>query len=119
MSDLRDSLLGLVQDGRAITDLPLEAIPQALGALRSIEVALLARQFGGGRATQLQPKPDPGRTAPGTDDRWLTPEEAAELLRRDRRWIYRQARRWTFAKRPTRKTLLISERGLLNWMQRQ
>jgi hypothetical protein len=117
MSDLLELLDGLNQDGRAVAELPLGAIPRALGSLRSLEVALLARQFGG--AGSPQPDSQPASTALSNDDRWLTPSEAAVILRHDRRWVYRQARRWSFAKRPTRKTLLISERGLRNWMQRQ
>jgi hypothetical protein len=97
--------------------MPLDAIPRALGSLRSLEVALLARQFGG--TASPQPDSQPGTAALSNDDRWLTPGEAGVILRRDKRWVYRQARRWNFAKRPTRKTLLISERGLRNWMQRQ
>ncbi len=117
MPDLRDSLDALIQDGRAVADLPLDAIPGVLGSLRSIEVALLARQFGSASSPQAQSPL--GNAGPSKDDRWLTPSEAAEILRRDKRWVYRQAHRWSFAKRPTRKTLLISERGLRNWMQRQ
>jgi hypothetical protein len=49
-------------------------------------------------------------------DRWLTPDEAAEITRQSRAAIYRLARRWPFAKRVSRKRLLVSQAGLNKWL---
>ena len=49
-------------------------------------------------------------------DRWLTPDEAAEILREPRAAIYRRAKHWHFARRISRKKMLISETGLNNWL---
>jgi hypothetical protein len=83
-----------------------------LGALRLFELGLLARQIGATGLSAAVPAP----TTPTED--WLTPAEAATRLRRTRAWVYRQARRWSFVTRPSRRTLLISERGLTGWLQR-
>jgi hypothetical protein len=83
-----------------------------LGALRLFELGLLARQIGASGPPAAASAP----AAPAED--WLTPAEAATRLRRTRAWVYRQAQRWNFVCRPSRRTLLISERGLTGWLQR-
>lgn len=50
------------------------------------------------------------------DDRMLTPDEAAVMLRRSRPWIYRNAHRLPFVKRISRKSLLCSEAGMKQWL---
>lgn len=85
---------------------------EVLGAFRLFELALLARQIAG-----AEPPTPEQATAPTVED-WLTPLEAAKRLRRTRAWVYRQAQRWSFVSRPSRKTLLISERGLSAWLHR-
>ena len=98
---LPEILQVLRKDPSAWAALPLESIPEALGLLRTIELALLTRQI------------QPAITAMASPDRlevWLTAQEVAQQLKRTRAWVYRQARRWPFAKRPSRKTLLSSSR---------
>jgi hypothetical protein len=51
-------------------------------------------------------------------DRMLTAAEAAQLLRRKTRWIYRNQHKLPFAKLGERG-LIISERRLLEWIERQ
>ena len=56
----------------------------------------------------------------GTEtDRMLSPDEAAALLRRKRRWIYRNADRLPFVRRLSRKSLLCSEAGVHKWLAAQ
>jgi hypothetical protein len=50
------------------------------------------------------------------DDRMLTPDEAAVMLRRSRQWIYRNAHRLPFVRRISRKSLLCSETGMKQWL---
>jgi hypothetical protein len=104
---LRD-LERLLRSGVGPTDLENAEI---LGLLRSIEIALIARQIQSSiRLTEAS------HAAPANDS-WLTADEAAARLKRTRAWVYRQARRWSFAKRPSKKTLLISQDGLARWME--
>jgi hypothetical protein len=84
---------------------------EILGLLRSIELMFLAREIQG-----LMP-PTSAPIAGDPEESWLTADEVAARLKHSRAWVYRQARRWPFAKRPSRKTLLISERGLTHWIE--
>jgi hypothetical protein len=46
----------------------------------------------------------------------LTPDEAAVILRRSSRWIYRNAEKLPFVKRISGKSLLCSKRGIYSWL---
>ena len=61
-----------------------------------------ALQNGGGRAPEKE--------------RLLTPEEAAEILGQDVRWLYRHANELPFTRRINRKNLRFSEAGLRRWL---
>ena len=50
------------------------------------------------------------------EKRWLSVHEAAAILHRSPRWIYRNARRLPFTHRVSRKTMLISARELDDWL---
>jgi HD superfamily phosphodiesterase len=50
------------------------------------------------------------------NDKMLTADEAAALLHKDRRWLYRNAHRLPFVRRVSRKSILISESGLQQWL---
>lgn len=50
------------------------------------------------------------------EDRMLTPDEAAQILRRSRLWIYRNSKRLPFVKRISRKSLLCSEAEVKRWL---
>ena len=49
-------------------------------------------------------------------ERWLTADEAAELLKVNRKWLYHRANALPFARRLSQKKLLFSESGLRRWM---
>jgi hypothetical protein len=109
---LLETLESLANDPRLGLGVPAEAIPRILGTLRTIEVVLQARQ-------RYEPAAvEPAAAQPRDDDVWLTAAEVAKELRKTRSWVYRQAKRWAFAKRPTKKSLLISRNGLRRWMER-
>jgi Helix-turn-helix domain len=63
--------------------------------------------------------PRPAGHQPTIADRMLTTAEAAEMLRRSPRWIYRNADRLPFVKRISQKSLLCSEAGIKRWLERQ
>ena len=46
----------------------------------------------------------------------LTPDDAANLLGVNRRWLYRHANTLPFARRISRKNLRFSEAGLRRWI---
>lgn len=49
-------------------------------------------------------------------DEYLTPPEAARLLRVSEAWVYRQAAKWSFAVKLGRKVVRIQRAGLARWM---
>ncbi len=106
------ALRGLARDPARVAALPSEAAVEVLGLLRVLEIAVLTRELRGSGT----PRPEP---VAAIADTWLTADEVALRLKRTRAWVYRQARRWPFARRLTRRTLLISERGLTAWMSRR
>jgi hypothetical protein len=70
------------------------------------------------RLAQARQMPEP---APASDaeDQSLTIEEAAALLRRSTKWIYRHRDRLPFIKRIAPRSYLVSKTGLLRWRDRQ
>jgi Helix-turn-helix domain len=45
-------------------------------------------------------------------DRLLTPQEAADILGQNVRWVYRHAKQWTFTRRLSRRCLRFPENAL-------
>ena len=66
---------------------PLEQVPELLGALRSIEVRLLTRLYAAPAAPTVTP------------DRLLTVEEAADRMGCSADWLYRHWRCLPFARK--------------------
>lgn len=113
IADPEQALNELRQEMASGARLSAHQTSRILGLLRSIEIVLIARQV---REAISPAQPHP---ALEPTDTWLTADEVAARLKHTRAWVYRQARRWPFAKRPSRKSLLISERGLTRWMERR
>lgn len=60
------------------------------------------------------------RSGPDNGDSYLTPDEAATLLRVSKAWVCRHAAGWGFATKLGHKVVRIDRAGLLRWMaQRQ
>lgn len=110
MSADRRVLLGsLLAEPAHAAELAPEEAAAALLELAALQAVLAAR---------LRPVSRAGRAesqAP-VEDRLLTAEEVAQRFGRSVGWVYRQARRWPFTRRETRKTLRFSEAGLLRHM---
>jgi hypothetical protein len=97
----------LARDPSAAVGLPTSA----LAALHlQCTAALSAIGFAWASAGQSGQTPAENR-----DDRMLTVDEAAAMLRRDRRWIYRHSN-LPFVRRVSRKSLLCSESGIKKWL---
>jgi hypothetical protein len=104
----------LVQDPNRVEGLPVEVLTALLarcGAAQGIVSAELivsaALRSNGGRG--LKPEI-------ATDDRMLTVEEASNVARQPRRWFYRNAGRYPWIKRVSRKKILVSEKGLRRFL---
>ena len=97
----------------AVNEVPAPQVPSLLSQLAAAQTALAAAQ-----ANLLARMLSPGesRTVAGGDDRWLSTDEAAELLKVDRKWLYRRSKSLPFSRRLSRKKLLFSEVGLREWM---
>jgi hypothetical protein len=103
------SLDQLARDPSAAVGLPAAALTalhlQATAALSAIGLAW---------ASSWQSAQGTSETADA--DQMLTVDEAAELLRRKRRWIYRHAATLPFVRRLTPRSLLCSRRGVERWL---
>lgn len=88
------------------------AVPGLLTALAALQCALAAR------LVTTAPTQEPGANG----DALLTVEEVADLVRQDRAWVWRRARRHDWARftvKPSRKVLLVRRAGLLKWLAQQ
>jgi excisionase family DNA binding protein len=93
----------------------LERLPfDTLTALRARAAATLAVI----ESAQLLAinRPDRKTTKNIEREPMLTTDEAAALLHKSRRWIYRNAHHLPFVRRVSRKSILISEPGLQQWL---
>ena len=97
-------------------EIPRAEIAAVLSRLAAAQTALAAAQ--GALATRIATfsGEQDGNGYRSDIDRWLTSDEAASLLRVDRKWLYRRARSLPFCRRLSRKKLLFSEAGLRGWM---
>jgi excisionase family DNA binding protein len=66
-----------------------------------------------------QPASDPPLEVSDTDDSQLTIEEAAQLLRRSTKWLYRHKKQLTFIRKIGPRSYLISKSALIRWRDRQ
>jgi predicted DNA-binding transcriptional regulator AlpA len=88
---------GIPDSGTMIVQLSVTELRQLIA-----EEIAAGLQTGGGHASEK--------------DRLLTPEEAAEILGQDVRWLYRHANKLSFTRRISRKNLRFSEAGLRRWI---
>jgi len=70
-------------------DIPRGQLPTILSELAAAQSALAAVQ--GALVTRITALSSERETSPPEGERWLTTDEAASLLRVDRKWLYRRA----------------------------
>jgi hypothetical protein len=97
----------------AVDDVPVPQVPSLLSQLAAAQSALAAAQV---NLLARMLSPGESRIVAGGDDRWLSTDEAADLLKVDRKWLYRRSKSLPFSRRLSRKKLLFSEVGLREWM---
>jgi hypothetical protein len=97
-------------------EIPPAEIPTMLSELAVVQSALVATQSALIRRIAAVARDRDGSASRSDEDRWLTSDEAAALLRVDRKWLYRRARSLPFCRRLSRKKLLFSEAGLRRWI---
>lgn len=95
---------------------------RAIGLPVETIAGLLAKNAAAGNALSaalLLSRYNTEPTAPtDEDENWLTPDEAAPILRKKKRWIYRNKAKLPFVRRSGRG-MLCSEKGLRRWLERQ
>lgn len=89
--------------------IPPERIPAVLTALAALQTALAARLM----AIPAQPE------IQSDDDTLLTAAEAAAIVRRSTKWLYRRASKLPFARRLDNRSWVFSKKGLEKWIGRQ
>lgn len=90
---------------------PADQIPAALTTLAGWQTQLAARLMKA-PATAAAPQAN-------EQDRMLTTAEAAEMLRKSTKWLYRHAETLQFARRLPGRGLLFSKAGIVKWLARQ
>jgi len=98
----------LLADATRASELSPADAARLLVGLSSVQAALAARVVVG---TQSGPTP-----APSIEDRLLTPEQLAKHFGCSKAWVYRQAPRWPFTRKLSRRVLRFSEAGLLRYV---
>ncbi len=98
-------------------------VTRARGLSAEVRGELIARAAAvtAALAAPMIAEPEPGRTArreqqTPSEDKMLTVDEGAAILRCSPRWIYRHADQLPFVHRLSRKSLLCSESGLRKWL---
>ena len=93
---------------KRVTDLPAQVLLGLSAGAAAVQSTLASELLARGSTQDQMEAPQ--------DDRWLTPEEAAPILRKARRWIYRNQRILPFVKRISARSLLCSETGIHRWL---
>jgi predicted DNA-binding transcriptional regulator AlpA len=100
-------LLGELE--QALERAGFEDTPILLGELERLRARLWSRM--------MTPASTPRTTNVAAEkEKWLTANQAAEILQVDRKWLYRRASNLPFCRRLSRRKLLFSESGLRRWM---
>ena len=60
-----------------------------------------------------------GRPQQSTSDRTLDADQIAAALGRNRRWVFRNAKKLPFMRRISRKAVACSEAALIRWLEAQ
>jgi hypothetical protein len=102
----------LARDPARAVGLPVETL-----AALVVKHAAVGSALGAALLLSRSSKPQPAESDP--DDELLKPDEAAALLHRKPRWIYRNAHRLPFVRRLSPKSLLCSKKGLDRWLAAQ
>jgi predicted DNA-binding transcriptional regulator AlpA len=97
----------LIRDPVRVEEIRQEDVAATLTVMAALEAALAAR---------LMVEKPKAVDAPEREDRLLTTDEAAALLRVTPQWLYRRTDRLPFARRLSRKALRFSEAGIRRWM---
>lgn len=100
----------LLRDPGKAAELPADERQRLAAQLAAVQIALLAAP--------------PLATVAIADqgEQWLSPDAAGGLLGKTARWVFTMAKRedWqAFVQRPSRKTLRVERRGLLEWLERR
>lgn len=120
MREVRELLAEAMRGGDPATlaeltsEQALDAVETLAGLLAVARAALAARA----RSSSSPARVELGAGA-GSEDRLLTAEEVAEVLRCSVAQVYRQSSRWPFARKLSHRTLRFSEVGLRAWLARQ
>jgi hypothetical protein len=89
--------------------IPLGEIPGTIALLAALQAQLAARLM----TAPAQPEPV------SDGDQLLTVKEAATVLRRSAKWLYRRAPKLPFARHLDNRSWVFSKKGLEKWLARQ
>ena len=95
---------------KALENVQFEEAPVFIGELERLRARLWSRM--------MVPTNDHRKSpTPAEKDRWLTADQAADLLNVNKKWLYRRASNLPFTRKLSRRKVLFSESGLRQWME--
>jgi hypothetical protein len=111
---LPSSLDAIAADPANAAGLSPESITKLLAQLAAVQAAITARLV----AATISGNSNGAHEIIEADE-FLTPAEAAKLLRRSTRWIWRRKRTLPFVRCAGNRSLLCSRRGITAWIAAQ
>jgi helix-turn-helix protein len=111
----RPTLDTVLRSPACVADIPRAILVELLAEAAAVQSTIVARLVAvGGNCVEV---PTPG--VPESEGKMMTVAEAAALLRKQPRWVYRHAKQLPFVKRLSPKALLVSEAGLRKWIEQR
>lgn len=99
----------------------LDQLEEAVDGISSEECPDIIGRLEGVKARLWSKLPPPCRNShqanPDPEDRYLTADEAAQILQVKKKWLYNRASKLPFTKRLSERKLRFSEKGLRQWMR--
>lgn len=99
----------LVELDKALDKVSREEASDFIGGLEGLQAKLWAKL--------LPPSENPHSRDQEPEDRYLTAEEAAQILNVNKKWLYNRASKLPFTKRLSERKLRFSEKGLRQWVR--
>ena len=112
MSNRNTQPTKILADASRFNEVPREVVPQLLVLFAKLQRALATRMMSVASYENGTKRP-----AATESDEWLTTDQAAVLMKVNKKWLYRHKKELPFCRRLSRRKLLFSKAGILRWIE--